>query len=149
MSIRRSIRSQIERKIRQREMMQRKRKLMRRLGMESLEDRRMLAAGPQLEGILPDSGSLLTANETLNTAPSELTFNFDSNDVIDQNTVGGIQIWRSGNGGVFTPAVGRTDLGTNGAVAIERLRPTPWALRKTGSRYRLPRVISVERVPRP
>lgn len=69
--------------------------LRKRLGqvlrVEPLEDRRVMA-GPQLVGILPDDGHLLQPNETLDVAPLDLTFRFDENQVLDFNTVTGIQI---------------------------------------------------------
>ncbi|MFO0904160.1 MAG: dockerin type I domain-containing protein [Pirellulales bacterium] len=87
------------------------------LHLEPLEDRRMMA-GPQLVGILPDDGHLLQANETLDVAPLDLTFRFDENQVLDFNTVTGVQIWRAGNDGVFTPASAISDFNTNNAVQL-------------------------------
>ncbi|MFO0869761.1 MAG: GEVED domain-containing protein [Pirellulales bacterium] len=85
--------------------------------VEALEDRRVMA-GPQLVGILPDDGHLLQPNETLDVAPLDLTFRFDENQVIDFNTVTGIQIWRAGLDGAFTPAVAISDFNTNNAVQL-------------------------------
>jgi hypothetical protein len=82
-----------------------------------LEDRRMMA-GPQLAGILPDDGHLLQPNEVLNVAPQDLTFRFSEGQVIDFATVGGIQIWRSGLDGVFTPATASSDFNTSGGVVL-------------------------------
>jgi hypothetical protein len=56
---------------RQREQMKR-----RKLLLEKLEDRRVLAAGPQLAAVLPNAGAQLAPNMVLNTAPRELTFKF-------------------------------------------------------------------------
>ena len=96
----------------------RQRKLLRQLHIEGLEDRRMMAQGPQLVGILPDDGSLLDPNETLNVAPLDLTFNFDDATKLDFSTVGGIQLWRSGFDGKFSPATVSSDFNTNNAVEI-------------------------------
>jgi hypothetical protein len=85
---------------------------------EPLEDRRVMA-GPQLVGILPDDGRLLEPNATLNVAPLDLTFRFDQNQTLDFASVPtGIQIWRSGLDGVFTPATATTDFNTNNLVQV-------------------------------
>ena len=96
----------------------RQRKLLRQLRIEGLEDRRMMALGPQLIGILPDDGSLLDPNETLNVAPLDLTFNFDEATQLDFSTVGGIRLWQSGYDGKFTPASVSSDFNTNNTVEI-------------------------------
>ncbi len=74
----------------------------RRLRIESLEDRRLLALGPQLQGVLPDTGSLLEDGEIRNVAPRELLFVFDEDQLLDQGTIpGAFQIMRSGLDGGF------------------------------------------------
>ncbi|MFM9117245.1 MAG: hypothetical protein ACKOU6_13910, partial [Planctomycetota bacterium] len=97
--------------------MQQRRELGQRIRVELLEDRRMMA-GPQLAGILPDDGHLLQPNEVLNVAPQDLTFRFSEGQVIDFATVSGIQIWRSGLDGVFTPATASSDFNTSGGVVL-------------------------------
>src|SRR6185437_10495530 len=62
----------------------------RETAIERFEDRCLLTSGPQLISIIPDNGGLLLPGETLNTAPRELTFRFDQNQVIDPNTLNGI-----------------------------------------------------------
>ena len=87
-----------------------RRRLLRGLHVESLEDRRLMALGPQLVGIQPDDGHLLQPNETLNIAPLDLTFRFDETTQIDYSTVNGIQLWRTGFDNQFTPASVASDL---------------------------------------
>ncbi|MFP6588685.1 MAG: hypothetical protein VB814_13630, partial [Pirellulaceae bacterium] len=58
----------------------------RQLFLESLEDRRLLAVGPQLIGIQPNDGELLSLrnpNDIRDVAPRELLFRFDENQVFD------------------------------------------------------------------
>ena len=95
-----------------------RRKLLRGLHLESLEDRRLMALGPQLAGIQPDDGHLLQSNEVLNVAPLDLTFRFDAATQLDFSTVDGIQLWRAGLDGQFSPAVASSDFGTSGAVEL-------------------------------
>ena len=52
----------------------------RNLLLENLEDRRVMAAGPDLASIQPTTGSLLTAGAILRVSPRDLTFKF-SNEV--------------------------------------------------------------------
>ncbi|MEY4178617.1 MAG: hypothetical protein RLY70_2191, partial [Planctomycetota bacterium] len=85
---------------------------------EPLEDRRVMA-GPQLAGILPDDGQLLQPDQTLNVAPLDLTFRFDQDQILDFSSVAeGIQIWRAGLDGVFTPATVTSDFNTNNLVQV-------------------------------
>ena len=60
-----------------------------------------MLTGPQLISIIPDDGGLLLPGDTLNIAPSELTFNFDQNQTINSATLAGIELVRSGGDGVF------------------------------------------------
>ncbi|MFM7072949.1 MAG: hypothetical protein ACKO38_14265, partial [Planctomycetota bacterium] len=93
-------------------------RLARVMRSEPLEDRRVMA-GPQLVGILPDDGQLLGLNDTLNVAPLDLTFRFDQNQTLDFATAAtGIQIWRAGLDGVFTPATATSDFNTNNLVQV-------------------------------
>ncbi|MBT6846869.1 MAG: matrixin family metalloprotease, partial [Planctomycetaceae bacterium] len=85
----------------------------RQLFLESLEDRRLLAVGPQLIGIQPSAGDLLAldGDRSIRTvAPSELLFRFDENQVFNQASVEGIQITRSLDG-EFNPASATTNFG--------------------------------------
>ena len=78
----------------------RRRAAPRALRFEPLEPRQLLA-GPQLIGVNPNNGEILDDGEIRHLAPQELTFRFDESQVIDPATLGGIQISRSGQDGVF------------------------------------------------
>ncbi len=91
----------------------------RRLHLEGLEDRRLMAIGPQLAGIQPNNASLLSDGQVLHVAPRELTFRFSDGAEIDPDTLGGIRITRSGFDGQFSKAVATTDFNTNGAVVMD------------------------------
>ncbi|WP_145348533.1 tandem-95 repeat protein [Rosistilla ulvae] len=80
--------------------------------LESLEPRKLLAAGPQLIGIQPNSGDLITDGSVRNESPSELVFRFDENQVIDAATLDAIRIVRSGGDGTFDLATGSSDFGS-------------------------------------
>ena len=70
----------------------------RKLFLEQLEDRRLLAVGPQIIGIQPNDGDLLLFDEPdqiRSTAPRELLFRFDENQIFDASKLDGIQITRS------------------------------------------------------
>ena len=88
----------------------------RGMQVESLEERMLLAVGPQLVGITPNEGELLRDNDVRNISPQELVFRFDSSQVIDPATLNGIQITRSGLDGSFGVASAITDFGTNNTV---------------------------------
>ena len=66
-----------------------RKEIRRTMKIESLEERRLLAVGPQLIGIQPNDGELLPfdSTDTRNVAPRELTFRFDRNQVIDVDTL--------------------------------------------------------------
>ena len=87
--------------------------------LETLEERMLLAVGPQLVGIQPNSGDLLVNGDVRNEAPRELSFRFDDAQVIDDATLAGIRISRSGFDGSFEHAAAITDFNTNGAVVVE------------------------------
>ncbi|MEL7337357.1 MAG: hypothetical protein AAFN70_14275, partial [Planctomycetota bacterium] len=91
----------------------------RRTQMQSLESRQLLA-GPQLEGVQPNVGELLSPDGTtvLNVSPQELTLRFsdDARSSIDENTLGAIQITRAGDDGVFEAASAVTDLNSTALV---------------------------------
>ncbi|MCS7471158.1 tandem-95 repeat protein [Stieleria sp. ICT_E10.1] len=86
------------------------RELRRRRLLESLEPRQLLA-GPQLIGIQPNEGALITDGTVRDSSPRVLTFGFDEDQVLDSTTFDGIQISRAGEDG---------RLGTADDVAIER-----------------------------
>ncbi|MEC7565996.1 MAG: Ig-like domain-containing protein [Planctomycetota bacterium] len=86
----------------------------RQLFLESLEDRRLLAVGPQLIGIQPNDGELLpfdNPNYIRDTAPRELLFNFDENQIFNPSDLSGIQITRANLDHDFTPANVTTNFG--------------------------------------
>lgn len=115
----------------------------RRLQTQSLEARQLLA-GPELVGIQPNSGQLiqggtsiesapLFGSRILQTAPNELTFQFDDNSSIDPATLLnpitpqddsirplGLSITRSGADGAFETATAITDLGTSGNGQVSK-----------------------------
>jgi len=93
--------------------------------MEALEPRQLLATGPQLIGIQPNQGDLLKDGDVRNVAPRELVFNFDQAAVIDEATLGAIQVMRSGGDGVFDVAAARSDFNTSGQVVVEFHARTP------------------------
>lgn len=74
--------------------------------LEGLEDRRLMAIGPELVAILANDGSLIRQSESvLHVAPRDLTLRFDDGQVIDASTLAAIQIsQRVGNTNVpITP----------------------------------------------
>src|SRR5262245_46765654 len=82
----------------------------RRLHLEPLEDRRLMAVGPALVAIIPNSGVFLQNNTTLTVAPRDMTFRFAQGNVIDAVTLlndpailtdDGIQLIRAGGDGTF------------------------------------------------
>ena len=82
----------------------------RRQLFQTLEQRHLLA-GPQLIGIQPNEGALITNGTVRDSSPRVLTFGFDEEQVIDASTFDGIQISRAGEDG---------QLGTADDIAIER-----------------------------
>ncbi len=94
------------------------------LRIEALEDRRLMATGPQLVGIQPNQGDLLKDGDVRNVAPRELVFNFDQAAVIDETTLDAIQVMRSGDG-TFDVATARSDFNTSGQVIVEFRARTP------------------------
>ncbi|QDV42647.1 hypothetical protein Enr13x_24960 [Stieleria neptunia] len=86
------------------------RELRRRRLLESLEPRQLLA-GPQLIGIQPNEGALITNDTVRDSSPRVLTFGFDEDQVLDTATFDGIQISRAGEDG---------QLGTSDDVRVER-----------------------------
>ncbi|MFN0019852.1 MAG: hypothetical protein ACKVP0_16465, partial [Pirellulaceae bacterium] len=67
------------------------------LHLEQLEDRRMMAVGPNLVAILPNSGALLNEGDIRHVAPKDLTFRFAEGQAIDPTTLAtGIKMTRGG-----------------------------------------------------
>ena len=95
-----------------------KRSSARRILMETLESRQLMAVGPQLLGIQPNSGDLLDNGEILHVSPREFKLRFDDAAGIDPATLGGIRFVRSGDDGVFERASNETDFGTNGQTLV-------------------------------
>ncbi len=94
------------------------RKLNRRSLLETLEGRQLMAVGPQLVGIEPNNGTLLTDGMILNQSPSELTLRFSDTQALDPEGFDAIRITRSGGDG-FALARAATDFGTQGQVIVE------------------------------
>lgn len=58
------------------------------LALEPCEERLLFAAtAPQLISIIPNTGAVLTSGETINFAPTQLTFNFQSGQAIQASTL--------------------------------------------------------------
>ena len=60
----------------------------RKLQLEFLEQRQLLAVGPRLVEVLPNVGDPIEQNDVLHQAPNQLKLVFDSSDVIDSATLG-------------------------------------------------------------
>ncbi len=91
----------------------------RRMILEGLEGRQLMAVGPQLLGVQPNEGSLLADGQVRTIAPNELIFRFDDGVGLDATTLDGIRLVRSGADGSFERASIATDLGTSGQVTVE------------------------------
>ncbi len=102
-----------------------KRRSVRRVLLETLEPRHLMAVGPQLIGIQPNTGDLLQDGEILHVSPRELVFRFNDGAGIDPLTLGGIRVVRSGDDGVFERASIATDFGTGGQTLVEFYAQTP------------------------
>jgi len=104
--------------------MLRRKQVLRRSVLESLETRQLMTTGPQLIGVQPNEGSLIAlgASSTptvLQTSPRELVLRFDDGAELDPTTLSGIQIKRAGSDGVLSSAYLTTDLGTNGQAVVD------------------------------
>ncbi len=97
----------------------------RRVLLETLEPRQLLAVGPQLIGIQPNNGSLLQQGQVLHSSPTELVFRFNDGAGIDPATLDGIRVIRSGDDGVFERASVATDFNTGGQTLVEFYAQTP------------------------
>ncbi len=113
MAIRRSHELRKSRQSRRTESLREQRRGKRGLRIEALEDRRLMALGPQLIGVLPNAGSLLAEGDIRNVAPQELLFRFDENQVFADSPATlqkAFQITRSGGDGLFgDPLDGKGD----------------------------------------
>jgi hypothetical protein len=102
MAIRRSKKMKKSRNSRRRERVRAQRRTDRGLRIEPLEQRQLLAVGPQLIGVLPNAGTLLEDGDIRSIAPEELTFRFDESQTLDATTFAdAFQIVRSGLDGQF------------------------------------------------
>lgn len=129
MAIRRSHKWTKSRKSRRISSLRASRRTERGLRIESLEERQLLAVGPQLVGIQPNEGELLLQNQTRDTAPLELKFLFNSTADINQGSLptdeahpspyDSIQITRSGLDGQFEHASVFSDFNSLGLVSVE------------------------------
>ena len=91
----------------------------RRMLLEALEGRQLMAVGPQLLGVQPNEGTLLIDGQVRHIAPNELVFRFDDRVGLDPKTLDGIRIIRAGADGEFERAAMATDLGSGGQVLVE------------------------------
>ncbi len=93
--------------------------------LESLEARHLMAAGPQLVGVQPNEGSVISLGSTganatvLNVSPREIVLRFDDIAALDVKTLSGIQVKRAGADGILETSYLSTDLGTNGQVVLD------------------------------
>jgi GEVED domain/Dockerin type I domain/Bacterial pre-peptidase C-terminal domain len=102
-----------------------KRELARRIFLETLEARQLMAVGPQLISVQPNEGSVITDNAVYHVSPNEFVFRFDDTTSIDPTSLGGIRISRAGSDGVFDRAYVSTDLGTAGQVVVDFAAANP------------------------
>lgn len=95
----------------------------RKLFLENLEDRRLLTVGPQLIGIQPNDGELLLFDQESpyirESAPRDLTFRFDENQIFESGNLDGVQITRANLDGEFSAAVVTSDFNTGGLVEVQ------------------------------
>ena len=95
----------------------------RKLFLENLEDRRLLTVGPQLIGIQPNDGELISLSsdtpQIRESAPRDLTFRFDENQIFETGRLDGIQITRANLDGDFSAANVTTDFSTGGLVQVQ------------------------------
>jgi Bacterial Ig domain/Bacterial pre-peptidase C-terminal domain/Dockerin type I domain/GEVED domain len=95
------------------------RKRVRGMLLETLENRHLMAVGPQLIGIQPNNSDLLLNGAVRTEAPRELVFRFDDAQIIDAATLDGIRLTRSGGDGTFGLPSASSDFGSSGAVDIQ------------------------------
>lgn len=109
---------------------------LRHMLLEQLEQRQLLAVGPQLIGIQPNSSDLLSGGDVRTQAPNELVFRFDDSQVIDAATLGGIRITSAGNDGSFGNYTAQSDFGSNGGANIQLSAVVPgqaWTVQVTNA----------------
>ncbi len=100
------------------------------LKLELLEERRLLAVGPQLLGIDHANGVLIQEGSSHQTAPGHLTFRFEEGQILDANALAGIRLVRSGSDYIFDNAndivvqPGFVGLGQNASEVIMRFSQT-------------------------
>ncbi|MBI2479879.1 MAG: hypothetical protein HYV60_14980, partial [Planctomycetia bacterium] len=97
----------------------------RRSFLEHLEQRQLLAIGPQLAGIQLNDGDLLRDGSVRQISPSELVFSFNDGAAIDPNTLSGIRLTRSGGDGLFAKATATSDFNTAGKVVVDFTAVSP------------------------
>lgn len=90
----------------------------RRMFLETLEDRRLLAGVPELAGIQTNNGDLLSEGDVLNVAPQEIVLNFNQDAELDPASMDSVTILRSGGDGDFNVASATSHFGTGGVVNI-------------------------------
>ncbi len=95
------------------------RKRVRTCCSSPLENRHLMAVGPQLIGVQPNNSDLLIDGAVRTESPKELVFRFDDSQVIDPTTLSGIRITRAGGDGTFGLPTASSDFGSNGAVDIQ------------------------------
>ena len=98
---------------------------LRHMLLEQLEQRQLLAVGPQLIGIQPNSSDLLANGDVRMQSPSELVFRFDDSQVIDAATLSGIRITSAGGDGTFGNNTAQSDFGSNGGANIQLTAVVP------------------------
>ena len=96
-----------------------RRQAVRKQLLENLEERRLLAIGPQLLGIQPNNGELLESGDVRTVSPRELTFRFDDSQIIDPSTLGGIRITKSGQDESFGLFSNSSGLSSEGDVDVQ------------------------------
>ncbi|RMF41612.1 MAG: hypothetical protein D6753_09320, partial [Planctomycetota bacterium] len=116
--------SRSSRSVKQSEAQARKRRV-RELLLENLEQRQLLAVGPQLIGIQPNTSDLLTDGSVQTVSPRELVFRFDDAQQIDPNTVAGIRITAAGGDGSFDRFSAESGFGSNGEASIQLTADVP------------------------
>ena len=90
----------------------------RRMFLETLEDRRLLAGVPELAGIQTNNGDLLNDGDVLNIAPQQIVLNFNQDAELDPASLDSVTILRSGGDGDFNVASATSHFGTGGVVNI-------------------------------
>ena len=91
----------------------------RRLLLESLEDRRLLAGSPELISLATNAGDhVYPLEQPLDYPPTELVFRFNAAAEIDPSTLDGISVVSSGPDKLFAIANVQSTLGTSGVDEV-------------------------------